>query len=808
MAGGGDKKGGGIPVTDYFMSIQVGLCHGPVDAIQRIVIRDKEAWVGQQVGEGAIFVNKPELFGGNKKEGGVRGIAYFMPGSQSQVLPEGLAQRLGLTSADAPAGRGRASIWFVGGVANTTGFGGRYQGFSDINPVWNGSNGGGSTLAIGGGGFMWGSNNPYMAAWEVTLSRHSAGLPLATAWIPNTVTFPKIEATGKEGDDDYVPEVPARSFQWPDSNPIHIIYECMTNEEWGMSHPSNLFNMPLWIAAAQTLFDEKFGLSLQWTQQARIQDFVQEITDHIQAYLFVNPRNGLWEIKLARFDYDPDTLPRLGPDDCTVSNIQRKAIEETINEVVVTWTNPITEDGETVQQQDIANISLQGAIVSDSRNYYGIRRPDLAAQVAARDLRSASAPLISCNVEVNRKGWTLTPGECFKLDWPEDGIEGLIVRIGDVDYGKPGDHQIKMPVLEDIFSLTTAAFYQPPQSQWVDDEREPVPLPFVEIMTTPYALMRQAGFGVADDDYPAVGSIVLGASAQAGVNEFELSSPQTQANGDERWEPLGSMATASHAFLAAPLAREAVSQVTGFRNITGAGEGPVVNGFVLIGRGEDVALELALIRGFANGTFELMRGALDTVPRAWPAGTHVWFLNENTRATDESERAPGEISYKLQPRTSGGLLPFAQTPVTRQLLTDRPYLPQRPANVSVAGVTFATKTYDAPPTEVPVAWATRNRLLEDTVFPAWTDASNAPEDGQTTKIEIVDLSSREVLTTHTGLTGTSFTIPVESFKNHGSTLVRFLSERDGLTSLQGFAVPVEIKGFSGYGNSYGLYYGE
>lgn len=65
----------------YFMGVQiVSLCQGPVDAIRRIIVGEREAWSGLVTDNSTIYINKPELFGGDDREGGVIGNVDVLDG--------------------------------------------------------------------------------------------------------------------------------------------------------------------------------------------------------------------------------------------------------------------------------------------------------------------------------------------------------------------------------------------------------------------------------------------------------------------------------------------------------------------------------------------------------------------------------------------------------------------------------------------------------------------------------------------------------------------------------------------------------
>lgn len=67
----------------YLIGMHMVFCHGPIDALLKIIVGDREAWSGNSSG-GRINVDKPDLFGGEKREGGVSGDLDFEPGDPSQ----------------------------------------------------------------------------------------------------------------------------------------------------------------------------------------------------------------------------------------------------------------------------------------------------------------------------------------------------------------------------------------------------------------------------------------------------------------------------------------------------------------------------------------------------------------------------------------------------------------------------------------------------------------------------------------------------------------------------------------------------
>lgn len=78
----------------YSLGIHMALCHGPVDKLEKIDIADKTAWEGESTG-GEVTINKPELFGGEEREGGVSGNVDMEFGQANQGQNGYLVSRLG-----------------------------------------------------------------------------------------------------------------------------------------------------------------------------------------------------------------------------------------------------------------------------------------------------------------------------------------------------------------------------------------------------------------------------------------------------------------------------------------------------------------------------------------------------------------------------------------------------------------------------------------------------------------------------------------------------------------------------------------
>lgn len=748
-------------VVDYFMSIHLGVSLS-ADSIEGIYVNDRPAWTGSMSEPGQISVNLPNLFGGPQKEGGLVGTIYHFPGHADQVIPPEVASRFGRTPETMPAFRGLTTLFFCGGSGWTAPTNAALPGFpgSVVNKVVNQAVG--AQYQGGQGGFKWTSNSPLVAQKLAVKARRA----------------PK---TGLN---------PAHAMIGPNANPAHMIYECLTNVEWGMGSARPTIDHDSFNAGGAVLFDEAFGLSMAWFRQTEIETFIQEVCDHIQAVVFVHPRTGLWTLKLIRDDYDISTLRHITPDNAELSNFDRRMWGEVTNEVTVTWTNPLNEQDETVTAHDLASNFIQGSPIPASRNFYGIRDRSLAMKVAQREVRSSSAALASCNAALDRRGWDCTPGEVVIVTWPEYQLNGVIMRVGQVGYGKKGDGRIKLALMEDIFSLEKPPINVPPGTAWEQPGSVPAPLAAMEVITIPAYFAMSGDFQSAaiDLEYPEVIAGVFGYQNDPDTVSFELLSEGVASTGEAAFYPAGTKSVIERTILADPLPQELESRIP-HATVINKVRGPRVGGFVWLGAGSDQNMEIAQVIAFDEEEEEwiIARGVLDTIPRPWPVGSPVWFVNPGTRiADDRTLRSAGEeIDYKFLTRTSRGVLPAADAPTITETLTARPHLPLRPANVKINGEAWANVQGNAP---LVITWATRNRLLEDGQVVRWGAGPVPPEYAQGTIVSVV--AGGQIVYEQKLWTENTVTLDPAWFARWPEARIYVSSRRDGLDSLQAHSIGV------------------
>lgn len=107
---GGKKKKSTIGHR-YFMGVHMALGRGPYDEIVAIRVGDKTAFQGSITGNTEVYINKPNLFGGEEKEGGIQGTLAVLMGGPTQPVHARLARMLGGL---VPAFRGVVTVFYDG----------------------------------------------------------------------------------------------------------------------------------------------------------------------------------------------------------------------------------------------------------------------------------------------------------------------------------------------------------------------------------------------------------------------------------------------------------------------------------------------------------------------------------------------------------------------------------------------------------------------------------------------------------------------------------------------------------------------
>lgn len=471
----------------YSFGIHMGISRGEIDELVEIKVGDKTAWTGSVTASGSISIDSPDLFGGDKGEGGIVGNLDVMMGESTQVAPAGMVAMLGHAL---PGFRRMLTVFFDGRIS---------------------------------------ANNPYPKAWKFRVRRTLKGWQDGAPWYPEKCKIVMIgspvttqtgggygNVTGEPGNWEPIPA--GVSTTYPEihaMNPAHMLYEVITNKEWGRGLPVSALNVASFAACADTLFDEGFGLCFRWTRRSSLESFVQSIIDHIGGAIFSDRETSLLTIKLIRDDYDPATLPIYDADTglLEINEYVTTSLGPAINEIQVSYVDQIANKSRGVISQNLASLQAsQGVFNSLKKTYNGVPTAGLAQRLAQRDLRANAMALRRFKLTFDRRAWRIPPAGVIRIRDLGRGIEDIVLRVGRIEDGTLTNGKIIITAVQDVFGFPLTAFVDEQVPDWKKPDNK-AQLKRHRVFEVPYFMLNQ-NMSPADFAYVAPDAGYLGAVAE------------------------------------------------------------------------------------------------------------------------------------------------------------------------------------------------------------------------------------------------------------------------------------------------------
>ena len=343
------------------------------------------------MGNRSVDILHESLFGGMKSEGGVQGRMDIMFGLPTQGVNEDL--RVNIAKGNpCPAFRNVTSLYFHD--------------------------------------FFFGTQ-PYMKQIKVLASRIQRSFYGESQWY---ATKAKLGA---------------------DMNPAHIIREVLVSPipEWGMNLSPTLIDEDSFRSAADTLFEEDFGLSFIWDEESSTSNFLDMVCDHINAIIVTERNSQRRKLKLIRDNYNFDSLRVLTYDE--VKSLMSYNMTEPVdlyNQVVVNYWDRDRRAKGSITRNNPAMYDVVRVINSKSKSYDGCKRYELAEMLAMRDLKMLSTPLSKIKLQCNRLAFNLELGDVIRVKLEYDVIEDVAYRINQLTYDDEGNY-VTVEAVQDIFGL-------------------------------------------------------------------------------------------------------------------------------------------------------------------------------------------------------------------------------------------------------------------------------------------------------------------------------------------------------------------
>lgn len=700
----------------YYLGAQLVFCHGMSawevangSGLVELRFDDKvPAQTSTVVGTDAatqyqrVQLSSPDLFGGEDKEGGVEGRVDFHYGQATQLPDEYLANIWG-TLVDP------GNVWNIVGMLGTNVYD-RIFDPAEI-PAYRGY------CYASFNRTYWGTSN-YIKPVGAVVRRYP--------W------FWAGESSGWNINGN--------------ANPAAMIVDLMTNPTYGAGVPFTQIGDSFRLAAIR-LRDEGLGLSMVFDKQSPAKDFALEIMRHIDGAIYTDPATGKLEIKLARDDYDLNSIPALTPDNVITLKMNRSSWSDTKNVVKIRFTNrDRAYQTDVVEHQNQASIEIRGEKDEDTYDFRGISDTATANKIAARVLRTVSQPLARLQLEVNRDAFAFVPGSVFALSWPQYGINKMACRVTRIAYGDLTDPKITIEALEDIFGVLETQFTAPPSSEWVDPAA-------IELLNLAERLDEVPYHIVGSELRQVMTLAVRSNTAMAGYKVL------THTGDGNYQETYDSAAFTPAGFLGAAYGLTAAIDDVGIevRYLAGADS---LASITLAQRLEGVNMLLidnelmtfSTVTSLGNGAYRIsgiVRGVLDTVPATHASGAQVWFPSYGAGLTTEAGYANDVVvTAKLLPYTASATA-LATSATARTYSTNARALRPYPAgNVRVNGLAYAARIAG----NATLTWSHRPKatmLAERKVVDQDYDGYATPDGTYTVKV----LVGGSVKRTFTDLTG-------------------------------------------------------
>lgn len=776
-------KGGGSPVTGYryYFSLLMGVCRGPVDQVFLMTSGGGVLWDGTAVNATAyellanalngasqdptpplgaagdyvggpvtgnvenLLITKPDLYGGDAREGGMQGQMVVSMGDANQTLSAKIATAL--SGLRVSALRGVLTIFYDGLVCSNNPYPKQIK-FRLRRAVkgWDGA--------------VWYPekavimlSDPAIPASSQTFGNFSFSgdtTNTTSTQADGTTTTVVTAQDGTQTFTTYDPHgstnhvaVPAMYNVIYAMNGAHIIYECCTNRDWGRGMDRALIDNPTFTAAANTLFTENFGLCLKWSRADDVDTFIQTVIDHIGAVLYTDKVTGFLCLKLIRADYNVDLVPHFDYTHglLSVSVAETSAQNTNADEIIVKYHSPVLDMDKEARAQNIAAINSQGSIFSTTRQYPGIPISTLAILVAQRDLKIFSSGLKRVTVKLDRRAYLLVPGDVIVVTAPDQNLSNFVLRVAGTEDTVVTDGTIIVTAVQDNFNQPLRPFTEQPQSSFRQPDLYPHPIIVQDAYPASYRDLYKMDGVLMDSDLSVTGVPrysqnetfynLLAQAPSPAAQTFDLHTNQIYPT--KAISLVGTRAFCQLAHTVSDWTTETTRfAVTGDFNMSRpqVGEALMIGGSASFGFGESEMLVLRSKEVVAGVLWLTVgRGCVDSPARAHPAGSRLWAYDQLVPGNPTVYGYNWSIELRGTTRTSRGVLPLRSAPPISSVPTGlRQGNVYCGANFRVNGFPRDRLSGTTGP-DLVCTWSHRNRLLQADKLIDEYAASIGPEAG-------------------------------------------------------------------------------
>lgn len=270
----------------------------------------------------------------------------------------------------------------------------------------------------------------------------------------------------------YLDEFP----DFPMMNPVYIIYDLMTNSEYGCGLKESDIDVQNFYDVAKLVFDEGWALSVYIDTPRSGRELIDEILKYANLIFRLNKETNKFELVAIRDDYIFDDLPVFNTGNIlSVQSYKAGGVDGKLNEVTVNYTS---FDEFKVDSQDFKNEGVRfekSEVSSTTQNYTYLNDPEKAKLAAQREAIPLTTELSEIQMDVSfEQSEKLQKGDVFNLSFDPYEIESKVFRIKDVEYSEGGKFAARINAMQDTFGLQETSFVPSPDGSWKKPDKTPV----------------------------------------------------------------------------------------------------------------------------------------------------------------------------------------------------------------------------------------------------------------------------------------------------------------------------------------------
>lgn len=634
----------------YFLGVQFAMCRGPVDSLERLWIGDVEVPIGGPISPGGTFTVNCPELFGGDENG------------QGGVT--GTLQFFAGTDSQAVS-------TYLAAYQQEGGDTPAYRGTCYVAPA-------ASSVYLG--------NSTSIKPWAFELKRIPNPLALANSGTVNTF----------------------------DTNPANVLYEILTDTEWGRGLSASDIDVSNFQAAGATLATEGNGFSYLLDRQIPMSQLIKLIEEQISGVLFEDRATGKWRIKLARDDYNINSVPEITESKMVdLVSFSRGSWDDTTNIVDIKFNDRADTYKETyATAQDSANLRvLQGTALTVEQTFPGVKDATLANFIAWRQLRELSYPLAKLTVVLDRTFYNVNRGDVLAFTNTKLGLSKLPVRVQRIDYGTATSNGIRVDLIQDVFTAAAPSFGAPTQTGWTlpVDNLAAFDATDQVAFESPLAIVKRKPDVVGTPSLIWAGARRKGNEIGFDIRQRSAASTPSGAYTDDgtvtRLLFIGELASSLSVGSAVPLTNLTLvpdpdtqtSLESAFSDVSDPADlGLNLVNLVVVdpgGDNEEFMLVTSAQTSGANVQLNnIYRGALDTVQRNHNSGEKVWLLFQGGGLNQTPIDPTFEVDVKLVPYSATDEVAEADATTINLTMAQRVSRPYPPSLVTLDGTNWASST--------------------------------------------------------------------------------------------------------------------